>query len=116
MFSVAVTPWRVEDSAPDPMVVIVVGPPSGWELQGGESKLAGHNAICPLVRYLIILVSVKPGQARTPTSGGGVTQIHAQGCGDRGCPYSSRTASPSLGRPVRVLGWLRAAVPGGKVA
>lgn len=39
-------------------------PPQGGELQAGESRLAGHNAICPLVGYLIILVSVKPGQAR----------------------------------------------------
>lgn len=70
MFSVTVTPWRVEESAPHPVVIIVVGPPSGWELQAGESRLAGHNAICPLVRYLIILVSVKLGQARMPTCGG----------------------------------------------
>lgn len=39
-------------------------PPAGWELPAGESRLAGHDAICLLVGYLIILVSVKPGQAR----------------------------------------------------
>lgn len=66
VFSVTVTPWRVEESAPHPVVVIVVGPPpAGWELQAGESRLAGRDAICPLVGYLIILVSVKPGQTRS---------------------------------------------------
>lgn len=49
---------------PHPVVVILVGPPAGWELQAAESRLAGDDAICPLVGYLIILVSVKPGQAR----------------------------------------------------